>query len=172
MTDTIATRKTSDNVTLRLHADGMLTLGLLVPVRGCGRSRSEKGRQTALTAGWLVMGAAELYSRDEIPTLLKAARWAAERDGLPGTMRARFAHLMAPRANPHWTVLSADRNGTPTERVWVIRLGPWSRHAVFDRRDNPFTGCVKVDRPNGSRVSGQDGRRERRRDLGGFGNHT
>jgi hypothetical protein len=87
----IARRSTSDGKHVCLWSDGLLTWAFGFRIRGAARPRTEQDRGQAFMAAWLVLGDVELYDADEIPTLVKAARWAAARDGLPETMRERFA---------------------------------------------------------------------------------
>ena len=86
----IARRSTADGKHVCLWSDGLLTWAFGYHIKGAARPRTQAAREQAFTAAWLVLGDVELYDADEIPTLVKAARWAAARDGLPGTMRQRF----------------------------------------------------------------------------------
>lgn len=128
----IARRRTFDGKDVCLWDDGTLTWAFGFAVKGAWFKPSEANRDRALAAGWLVLGEVEIYDACEVSGLVQAARWAADRDGLPGTMRDRL-HQPRPVMAPAWTVLSADRNNKPTERVWTLpRLGPWAGHAVWD----------------------------------------
>lgn len=133
MTDTIiARRNTADGKMVCLWVDGSLTWALGSAVRGAWMSPPAGRREVALRSGWLVLGELEVYDAAEVPDLARAARWAAERDGTPGTMRARM-HRGQPGLVPRWTVLETRRDGTPSERVWVLpRIGKHAGTAVFD----------------------------------------
>ena len=47
-------------------------------------------------------------------------------------MRARLRQLATPTIRPTWDVVSADRDGRPTERVWRLPRLRWPGLAVFD----------------------------------------
>lgn len=148
----IARRLTSDGKAVELYDDGSLTGAMGFAIKGSWFNPKPKNRERALRAGWLVLGDVEFYSRSELPNLVKAARWAADRDGLPGTMRDRYAKLTGVASKPglsagapspvsvnvmkpQWVVVRADARGKPTERVWEMhRMSPWSGHAVFHER--------------------------------------
>lgn len=133
-TSIIARRDTTDGHRVYLWSDGSLTRALGVSIRGAWFKPSESNRQRALRAGWLVLGDVEIYSDEEVSDLARAARWTVERDGLPGTMRARFAASRAiPAMKASWTVLAADARGQATERAWRLpALSAWAGYAVFD----------------------------------------
>jgi hypothetical protein len=133
----IARRKTADGTSVYLWNDGALTWPLGRYIEGGMHPRTAEQRERAFRVGNLVLGDIELYNDDEVSELIAAARWTVERDGLPATMRSRFAsqRRKASQPTPVWRVMSADRNGKPTERVWVLpRLSPWRGHAVWDER--------------------------------------
>lgn len=94
----IATRQTAQGHIVHLWPDGALTWALGAYVKGSAHPRTPKQIELALRAGWLVMGEISVYDDDEVPALIEAARWAAQRDGLPGTMRDRF-HRPAPESS-------------------------------------------------------------------------
>ena len=117
-----ATRQTFDGIGVAMWSDGALTgcLGarlLDVPV---ARPKTNEARSLATRIGRLFLGEVCLYSANELGPLYKACRWAAERDGLPGTVRSRLKALNAPRFVPSWTVVETDRDGKVRERYWRL----------------------------------------------------
>lgn len=131
----IARRTLADGTALELWSDGSLCRPLGFVVKGSARPRTARARREALAAGWLVLGECCLVDSGELAELIAAARWAAKRDGLPGTVRRRLAdqRRKSRRPAPAWTVTEADRSGKPRERQWILpRLGPWAGHAVLD----------------------------------------
>lgn len=131
----VARRATFDGDHVYLWDDGALTWALGRFIEGGMHPRTDEQSVKALKVGRLVLGDVCLYDAEEVSELIAAARWAADRDGLPGTMRSRFGSLrrQARRPTPVWTVLSADRSGRPTERAWIFsRLSPWYGHAIWD----------------------------------------
>lgn len=128
----IGRRRTADNAGVILWSDGRLSgpFGGLPGVPAV-RANTEGAQDLALRAGWLFLGEVELYERGELAALYEACRWAAERDGLPGTVRKRM-HREAP-LRPVWTLIEADRDGQPVERVWKLPRLRWSGLAVWDR---------------------------------------
>lgn len=128
----ITRRSTADGKHVVLWSDGSLTWALGYSIRGAWMSPRADRRDDALRAGWLVLGEVGVYDAADVSALSRAARWAADRDGLPGTMRARM-HRTRSGLRPLWAVVATDRDGKPTERVWILpRMGPWAGHAVFD----------------------------------------
>jgi hypothetical protein len=101
-------------------------------IPGSPRARTPEQVDAALAAGWLVMGDAELYSAEELPGLVRAARWAVARGLGAPEMRRRFARP-APLA-PAWTVLATDRDGRPTLRCWRLPRLVWPGLAVWAER--------------------------------------
>jgi hypothetical protein len=86
-----------------------------------------------LTAGRLLLESACLYDLDELGLVYAACKRAAGIDGLPGTVR----RLLRGRADRRvfalsWTVVSADRNGTPTERIARLPRLRWPGIVVVD----------------------------------------
>lgn len=139
----LARRVTADGKHVLLWSTGELTWALGYAIRGAARPRSEKGRESALRAGWLVLGDVELYDADELPALIAAARWAADRDGLPGTMRQRLHDVRSRESvpstlRPVWRVQSTDVRGRWTVRTWTLHaLSPWAGYVVWCER-----GCL------------------------------
>lgn len=132
----IARRSTYDGKHVLLWDDGGLTWALGYAIRGSSRPRTEAGVRLARIAGRLVLGDVCLYHADDVPDLIRAARWAAARGALPGDMRKRYSEITALKGPmPQWTVLSADRDGRSTVRVWRLpRLGGWEGLAVWHER--------------------------------------
>jgi|GEM_PF-3363302 hypothetical protein len=131
----IARRATADGKHVCLWSDGYLTWALGFFIKGAAKPRTEAGRDLATRAGWLVLGDVELYEASEITNLVKAARWTASRDGLPGTMRQRFTQITnnQPALKPHWQVIQTNRDGKPTVRAWILpRLGQWAGLTLWD----------------------------------------
>jgi hypothetical protein len=135
----IARRSTADGKHVCLWSDGALTWALGYTIKGSAQPRTSAARDQALRAGWLVLGDVCLYDASEVTALIKAARWAAARDGLPGTMRRRFKATTGPALRPDWHVVQTDRSGRPTVRVWRLsRLGPLSGLALWDEPHRGF----------------------------------
>lgn len=128
----IARRATADGKHVYLWSDGSLTWALGFSIRGSARPRNAAQRHRALKAGWLVLGEVCLYDANEVTRLVQAARWAADRDNLPGTMRARLSSRKQP--NPEWTVLQTDRDGRPTLRVWRLNRIQYPGTAIWHER--------------------------------------
>ena len=87
----VARRNTSDGIHVCLWADGSLTWAMGRAIKGAWFNPKPERREDALRAGWLTLGEVELYDSADVSDLCRAARYAAERDGLPGTLRARLA---------------------------------------------------------------------------------
>lgn len=149
----VSNRKTADGTGVVLWSDGAVTgrMGLKLPGVPMVRPRTETGASVALAAGWLLMGEIGLYDLDEVPGLYGACRWAATRNGTPGDVRARANRR--PPLRPSWVVVQADRDGTPTERVWRLPRLLWPGLVVWDhvhrgaRRGGRYE-VFSVDRDN------------------------
>lgn len=130
----IARRTTFDGKHVCLWNDGSMTWALGQSIKGAWFKPAPANRQRALRAGRLAMGEVCLYEAKEVPDLIKAARWVADRRGLPGDVRARVAFKReATRVRPHWITVATDRDGKVIERVWRLPdLGPWRGHVVWD----------------------------------------
>lgn len=133
----IAKRQTFEGTTVYLWPDGALTWSFGTYIRGSAHPRSIEQSERALTAGWLVLGEVEIYDDEEVPDLIRAARWTAERGGLPGDLRRRFSELRAPKLRPVWTVIETDRDGRPLIRCWILPrmiwpgLGVWWDRGIY-----------------------------------------
>jgi len=133
----MAERTTADGSRLRLWSDGALTggYGYGFPGVPIARPRDAGKAEIARTAGWLVLGEAELYHDAEIPKLYAAALRTASRGGDPGDVRAAAAKSLDTFRVPiRWEVLTADRDGHPTTRFGHLpRLG-WAGVGVWHER--------------------------------------
>lgn len=118
--EVLTRRKTSDGISIQLWTDGTLTAGLGVVIKGSPNARTPDQVKAALAIGRLVMGDVELYERDEVPTLIAAARKVAARGGTPGEMREVITKGERPKIHPVWTTQETDRDGRPTLRVWRL----------------------------------------------------
>lgn len=113
----VQTRSTADGIHVVRWSDGTITWALGQCIGGAPR----KAGLFADRVSELVMANVELYDSQEIPLLVKAARWCAKRTGsTPADVRAKFAELSAPTITPKWVVLSTDRDGRPIVRVWRL----------------------------------------------------
>ena len=128
----VGRRTTADGKRVSLWSDGSLPWALGYAIRGSAHPRTEGQRSRALTAGWLVLGEVCLYDASEVSGLISAARWSADRDGSPGTMRARLHRSAAPK--PVWEVLQTDRDGRPTSRVWRLPRIQFPGVAIWHER--------------------------------------
>lgn len=132
----VASRRSASGTIVELWSDGPITGALGIGLRGVPISRPKTTRagERNLRAGWLFLGEVELFEDGELRGLYAACRWAAERDGLPATVRTRLADLAKPSLRPTWHVLHVDRDGRPTCRFWVLpRLG-WPDLAIWHER--------------------------------------
>ncbi len=114
----IATRKTAQDTIVHLWPDGSLTWAMGRYIDGSPHARTKEQIEKALAAGWLALGEIELYDDSEVPDLIRAARWTADRGLDPGDMRKRL-HERKPM-KPVWTVIETDRDGKPRVRVWKL----------------------------------------------------
>jgi hypothetical protein len=128
----IAKRRTARGTLIYLWPDGALTWAMGQYVKGSPHARTPEQIEKALTAGWMVFGEVELYDDDEVPDLIRAARWAADRGLDPGAMRERLhaPHVM----KPVWTVIETDRDGRPKVRSWILPRIAWPGLAVWSEK--------------------------------------
>jgi hypothetical protein len=126
----LARRKTADGKIVALWSDGSLSWALGNVIKGSPNARTAAQVKEALAAGWLVLGEVELYDADEVSRLIAVARKAAQRGGDPGDVRKAFAEDAPLR--PIWTVMEADRDGTPRVRVWKLPRLSHPGQAVWD----------------------------------------
>ena len=129
-------RSTSDGIDICLWSDGMITGAMGYRIRGvpAGRPRTTESQRLALRAGRLLLGEVCLYDRAELGAVYAAARKAAAKDGLPGTLRAeiRKAEKRPAQIPIAWTVLATDRDGKARERFGRLPRLRWPGRAVFD----------------------------------------
>lgn len=130
----VARRRTADGVSVLLWSDGQVTGRLGYRIEGVPmvRPRSAEGRALAMRAGRLLMGEVCVHDAADLGALYEACRWVARRGGLPGDVRRRVRDARRPAIRPVWTVLSADRDGRPTSRVWRLPRMRWPGLAVWD----------------------------------------
>lgn len=128
----IARRHTADGYVVCLWSDGAITGALGTRIRGVPmrRPRTPEAVALARAAGWLLLGEVVIYDLSELGPVYAAAERAARTDGLPGTLRRFLAEGRAPMLS--WSVLHADRNGRPVERVARLPGLRWPGLAVFD----------------------------------------
>lgn len=137
----IARRVTADGKHVLAWDDGTLTWALGYAIRGSANPRTPEGRERARRAAWLVLEDVCLFNADEVPALVKAARWAAEsgsgRAGMWGRLRGPKRGTVAGLV-PRWTVRQTDRDGRPTLRVWTLPrlaypgLVVWHERGIYE----------------------------------------
>lgn len=140
----VARRSTADGVHVVLWASGAIagTLGLKLPGVPMRNPSTPEAQQAAVKAGRLLLGECSLWDAADLPGLYAACEWAAKRDGLPGTVRARHKEILRPKVRPTWTVTSADRDGRWTERQWILPRLMWPGGlVVIQRRGCPYELC-------------------------------
>lgn len=133
----VARRQTADGIGVSMWSDGALgsRFGHGLPGVPMARPRSSGAVASALRAGWLFLGAVELYDLDELPALYRACTRVAKRGGDHGDVRAeagRQAPLM-----PHWEVYEADRSGRARLRFWRLPRLLLADTGVFDHISHP-----------------------------------
>jgi hypothetical protein len=118
----VARRTTADGVSVEVWDNGAITgrFGFKLEGVPIARPRTQNAVDLARRAGQLFAGEVCIHDAADLGALYEACRWAAARDGLPGTVRARLAALQAPTLTPVWTVVSTDRDGRPTCRYWRL----------------------------------------------------
>ena len=158
----MAERQTADGSRLRLWSDGALTGGggYGFPGVPIARPRDAAKAELLRTAGWLVLGEAELYHDAEIPKLYAAALRVAASGGDPGDLRASAAKSLDTLHIPiRWEVLTADRNGHPTTRFGHLPrlgwagVGVWHEGNVYEvmhQHHGPAVGAQSRDAWHGT----------------------
>jgi hypothetical protein len=128
----IARRRTLDGYDVCLWDDGAITGALGYRINGVPmrRPRTEAARALARTAGRLLLGEACIRNLAELGPVYAAAERAAREDGLPGTLRRYLNEARLPTLA--WTVLHADRDGRPVERVARLPRLRWPGLVVWD----------------------------------------
>jgi len=128
---TIATRRTYDNVRVDLDSDGTLWIGnQRTSTSGAAPVRTDAALERARKVGRLLMDNACILEAAEVTDLYRRGRALST---VPETLRELRAALDRPPVRTLvWTVLSADRDGTPTERVCSLPRMFWPGMVVFD----------------------------------------
>ena len=146
----VARRTTIDGRIVVCWDDGAITTPLGRGIEGVpiARARTPDTILLARLAGALFMGEVALYGLGELGELYRACRWAAERDGLHGTVRARLARE-SPTLKPRWVVAMTDQQGRATERSWVLPRVRWPGVVVVDHPLEAGGRYVIVRRANG-----------------------
>jgi len=123
----VARRLTSDGYGVALWCDGAVTgrFGNALPGVPIVRPRKLASVEQARRAGWLFVGDVGIHALSELGPLYAACRWAAERDGLPGSVRTRLGQLQQPSLTPVWQVLSAEPS-----TLEVLRVATWGHPAL------------------------------------------
>jgi hypothetical protein len=129
------TRRTFDGHTIELWSDG----GLCTPSGGRvpglvarRRPKDEATHARLKTIGWLFMGELCLWSLEDAPRLYAACERAADIDEMPGTVRRLMRETRPVVPSLVWTVLRADRDGRPVERVARLNRIQWPGLVVMD----------------------------------------
>ena len=117
----IARRATADGTHVLLWSTGEVTGALGYKLPGVPMRRD-------LPTGRRFIDEVCLWDTSELWALYKAAR----KPGLPGEVRKRAHGYLNPPPKPVWEVVSADRDGRPTERVWRLPRLAWPGLHVFD----------------------------------------
>jgi len=147
----IARRSTLDGIGIVCWDNGAIVgrFGTALPGVPVVRPRTDAARAASVVAAHLFMGEVEIYDLSETGALYEACRWAALHGGQPGDVRRRLTKTSAPTLTPVWTVLSTDRDGTPTERYWRLPRLRWPGLAVWDHVNHGRSGryeIVAIDR--------------------------
>ncbi len=142
----VARRLTFDGIGIAVLHDGAITGRFGTALEGVPvtRPRTRKATELARRTGALFAGEVEIHNYSDLGVLYQACRWAAARDGLPGSVRTRFYQLQNPTIAPVWTVTETDRDGNPTERVWRLPRLRWPGIVVFDHVNHGARGRYEV----------------------------
>lgn len=134
----IMRRQTADGFEVCLWENGAVTgaMGIGLPRVPLARPKTPEAVTRSMAIGVLMVGDVELYDAAELPALYNAAKRAAAKDGLPGTMRRLFRERQA-RAEVflvefQWHVSMADSRGVTTERWARLPRLRWPGLVVFD----------------------------------------
>ena len=133
----IISRKTVDGIVVNLWDNGAITgiLGIGIPKVPLSRPKTPEAVARARALGMLLIGDVELYDSSELPGLYAAAKRAAAKDGLPGTMRRIFAEQNTDtRLVLHldWRPVKTDNRGRVTERYARLPALRWPGLIVWD----------------------------------------
>lgn len=113
-------------------AVGPATFGLF----GYGRRvldpyRAREGSAAEMARMFVASCVGSTRAREAAQAVLRRAERARRATRMP--MRRRASAAREAHRRPSWTVIEADRDGRPVERVWRLpRLGSWAGYAVFD----------------------------------------
>lgn len=128
----IATRRSYDNVRVDLDSDGTLWIGSQrSSTSGAAGVRTDASLDRARRVGRLLMDNACILEAAEITALYRRGRTLARP---PETLR-ELRETCEPKGPPVklvWSVVSADRDGRPTERVCSLPRLRWPGLVVFD----------------------------------------
>ena len=129
---TIATRRSYDNVRVDLDSDGTLWIGdRRSSTSGAAGVRTDASLDRARRVGRILMDNACILKAGEITALYRRGRALARP---PETLR-ELREACEPKGPPVklvWSVVSADRDGRPTERVCSLPRLRWPGMVVFD----------------------------------------
>lgn len=134
----ISRRATSDGIEVCLWENGAVTGAMGIGLRGVplSRPKTPEARVRAMALGLLLVGDVELYDAAELPDLYAAAKRAAARDGLPGTMRRLFAEQASARQRLviplNWRPNNTNNRGEVTERWARLPALRWPGLVVWD----------------------------------------
>lgn len=151
--EVISKGKTADGVGVTLWSDGAVTGRMGYALKGVPivRPKTQAKRDAAIRAGFMLMSDLTLYDASELGAAYKAYRWAADRNKNHGQARARFSDGgKKPKGKvsglkPKWTVLSADRDGKSTERVWRLPRIRWPGLVVLDHHSKGHGGRERYE---------------------------
>lgn len=130
---TIMTRRTYDNRRVDLDSDGSLWIdSQRSPDLGAAPVRSDAAIERARAVGWLVMGYACILDAAEVSDLYRRGRALPRAPGSMRDLQAALAPKPGAPVSLFWTVMSADRDGKPTERVCSLPRMRWPGLVVFD----------------------------------------
>jgi len=134
----IARRQTADGYEVNLWENGAITGAMGIGFRSVplSRPKTQEAVDRALTLGHLLMGDVELYDATDLPALHTAAKRAAARDGLPGTMRRLFTEQASARQQLviplSWRPINTNNRGEVTERWARLPALRWPGLVVWD----------------------------------------
>lgn len=156
-THIVMSRRTYDNIIVELDSTGAVTGCLGYGLKGVPvvRPKTPEAVQKALTAGRLFLGEVCLYNQDDLGPLYAACRWAAERDGLPGTVRDRLKAQKTPNYRPSWTVVEMNRDGAAKERYWRLPRLLMAGTVIWDfmNRQDRYEIMYTIQGSNGETVA-------------------
>lgn len=131
-------RQTADGIEVCLWENGAVTgsMGIGLPRVPLARPKTPNAVSRAMSLGRLMVGDVEIYDAAELPALYDAAKRAAARDGLPGTMRRIFAEQASARQRLviplSWRTINTNNCGKVTERWARLPALRWPGLVVWD----------------------------------------